>query len=87
MLRKIESKRRRGQQRMRWLDNITDSMDMDLSQTPGDSGGQRRMACCSSWGSRVRHDLATEQQINLLLGQGEKGGPNSFHKWHFKVLI
>ena len=32
MLTKIESKRRRGRQRMRWLDNITDSMDMNLSK-------------------------------------------------------
>ena len=31
MLGKIEGKRRRGRQRMRWLDNITDSMDMSLS--------------------------------------------------------
>ena len=32
ILGKIEGKRRRGQQRMRWLDSITDSMDMDLSE-------------------------------------------------------
>ena len=32
MLGKIEGKRRRGQQRMRWLDDITDSMDMSLSE-------------------------------------------------------
>ena len=32
MLGKIEGMRRRGQQRMRWLDNITDSMDMNLSK-------------------------------------------------------
>ena len=32
MLGKIENRRRRGQQRMRWLDSITDSLDMNLSK-------------------------------------------------------
>ena len=32
MLGKIEGKRRRGQQRIRWLDSITDSMDMNVSK-------------------------------------------------------
>ena len=34
MLGKIEGRRRRGQQRMRWLDDITDTMDMSLSWLP-----------------------------------------------------
>ena len=52
MLGKIEGKRRRGQQRMRWLDGITDSVDSELGQTPGDSEGQGGLACCSPWGRR-----------------------------------
>ena len=57
MLGKIEG-RRREQQRISWLDGITDSMDMSLSklQEIGEDG----LVCCGPWGHRVGHDLATE---------------------------
>ena len=51
MLGKIEGRRRRGQQRRRWLDGITDSMDMSLSKEE-DSEGQGSLACCSPWGHK-----------------------------------
>ena len=38
---------------------------LELEQTPGESGGQRSLACCSPWGHTVRHNLATEQQQHL----------------------
>ena len=44
MLRKIESKRRRGQQRMRWLDGITDSMDVESEQALGVGDRQGSLA-------------------------------------------
>ena len=43
--------RRRGQQRMRWLDGITDSVDISL-WTPGVGDGQGGLACCDSWGRK-----------------------------------
>ena len=48
MLGKIKGKRRKGQQRMRWLDGITYSID-EFEQTLGDSEGQGSLACCHSW--------------------------------------
>ena len=50
MLGKMEGKRRRGQQRMRWFDDITDSPDVNLSKPQGASEGRRRLACFSPWG-------------------------------------
>ena len=54
MLGKIEG-RRRGQQRMRWLDDSTDSVDMSLGKLRElvMEGG---LVCCGPWGHRVRHD-------------------------------
>ena len=47
---KTES-RRRGRQRMRWLDVIIDSMDVSLSKL-GNDEGQESLTCCSPWGPK-----------------------------------
>ena len=57
MLGKIEGRRRRGQQRMRWLDGITDSMDMGLGGL-GSCDGQGGLACCGSWGRKQMERLS-----------------------------
>ena len=60
MLGNTEIRKRRGQQGTRWLDGITDSMDMSLNNS-GNSKGQESLVCCSPW---VCEKLDTTEQLN-----------------------
>ena len=59
MLGKIEDRRRKGWQRMRWLDGITDRHEFE--QDLGSGEGQGGQACCSTWG---RKELDTTELLN-----------------------
>ena len=61
MLGKIEGRRRRGRQRMRWLDGITDLMDMGLGGLQAVGDGQVNLACCGSWGHK---ESDTTERLN-----------------------
>ena len=65
MLRGIGGRRRRGRQRVRWLDGVTDSMDMSLSElwelVMDREASQTSLACCNSWGHK---ELDTTERLN-----------------------
>ena len=62
MLEKIEGSKRRAQQRTRWLDGITDSMDLSLSKLwEMVKHREGRLVCCSPWG---RKELDTTERLN-----------------------
>ena len=83
MLGKIEGRRRRGRQRMRWLDGITHSMDMNLSKLQKIVKDRKPGGLQSVGSQRVGLDLVTEQEqfekkiqrkrCNLLLTYRKKG--------------
>ena len=60
MLGGIGGRRRRGRQRMRWLDGITDLMNLSLSRL-GVGDGQGGLVCCDSWG---RKESDTTERLN-----------------------
>ena len=63
MLGKIEGRRKRGWQRMRWLDGITNSVDMGLGGLRPSTNGQGGLVCCGSWGPK-ESDTAEWTELN-----------------------
>ena len=79
MLEKTEGRRRRGQQRMKWLDDTTDSMDKSLSKLR--ETVKDREACCSSWDRRESDTTEQLKKKNTGVHSGGAAGRRGMKKY------
>ena len=70
MVGKIEGKRRRVQQRMKWIDSITDSVYMNLSKLQGNGEGQRSPECLSPSGHKELETTTTPRRYSVAKDSG-----------------
>ena len=75
MLGGIWGRRRRGQQRMRWLDGITDSMGMSMSKFRELVIDREALACCNSWGCK-ESDMTERLNLEFMIDKVGKDQRN-----------
>ena len=66
MMGNIKGRRRRDWQRLKWLDNITNSMDLNQRKLQEIIKGREAWSAAVPWGWRVRHDLAATEQTAMI---------------------